>query len=801
MQKNNQPQPNNTAAINFLKRWSPLGPWVLTAIQTDRKAIATKTFRPKDEDALVAWLSLYNGNRNLYFHVNTTINDLSKKAEREDIKEVPWLHVDIDPRAGENLEDEKTRCYGLLTTKLPEGVPPPSVIIFSGGGYQAFWKLKEPIVINGDITLAEGAKQYNQQLEVLFGADNCHNIDRIMRLPGSVNIPDARKLKKGRTATVAELIEFNDSTYPLTQFSPATTVQIPEEKGFNSGSSTPLVQISGNIERMSDVAELDKWSVPDRVKVIIVQGNHPDEPKTGDNSRSNWLFDALCNLVRCNVPDDVIYSIITDPDFAISESVIDKGVNAEKYAKRQIERAKEEAINPWFRKLNEKHAVVRNIGGKCRIIEEVWDESLSRTRLTRQSFDDFRNFYCNIDIIIGTGVNGQPQTKPLGQFWLKHPQRRQFDTIVFAPGKEVPGAYNLWKGFACQSRPGDCSLFLTHLQKNVCSDNEEHFQYLLNWMARAIQQPATAGETAIVLRGGRGTGKSFFAKHFGHLFGRHFLHISNPSHLVGNFNSHLRDVIVLFADEAFYAGDKKHSSILKTLITEETITIEAKGVDAEAARNYVHLIMASNDSHVIPAGGDERRFFVLDVGERNKQDTKYFAKIENQLKAGGYEALLHLLLSRDISEFQVRTVPTTNALHEQKLLSLSTEEEWWYQRLTEGAQITNGEGWQPMVLKHDVIDDYVEYTKRFNITRRGCATSLGKFLGKLHPSLKSEQRIATWDEYADGGYSVKKTGRRYFWILPSLAQAREEWEKIYGKEDWLEPIVQTSLPFKQEQHF
>lgn len=489
MQKNNQPQPNNTAAINFLKRWSPLGPWVLTAIQTDRKAIATKTFRPKDEDALVAWLSLYNGNRNLYFHVNTTINDLSKKAEREDIKEVPWLHVDIDPRAGENLEDEKARCYGLLTTKLPEGVPPPSVIIFSGGGYQAFWKLKEPIVINGDIALAEGAKQYNQQLEVLFGADNCHNIDRIMRLPGSVNIPDARKLKKGRTAAVAELIEFNDSTYPLTQFSPATTVQIPEEKGFNSGSSTPLVQISGNIERMSDVAELDKWSVPDRVKVIIVQGNHPDEPKTGDNSRSNWLFDALCNLVRCNVPDDVIYSIITDPDFAISESVIDKGVNAEKYAKRQIERAKEEAINPWFRKLNEKHAVVRNIGGKCRIIEEVWDESLSRTRLTRQSFDDFRNFYCNIDIIIGTGVNGQPQTKPLGQFWLKHPQRRQFDTIVFAPGKEVPGAYNLWKGFACQSRPGDCSLFLTHLQKNVCSDNEEHFQYLLNWMARAIQQP------------------------------------------------------------------------------------------------------------------------------------------------------------------------------------------------------------------------------------------------------------------------------------------------------------------------
>ena len=60
-----QPQPNNEAALGFLKRWSPSGPWVLTAIQTDRKAITTKTFHPKDEDALTAWLNLYNGNRNL----------------------------------------------------------------------------------------------------------------------------------------------------------------------------------------------------------------------------------------------------------------------------------------------------------------------------------------------------------------------------------------------------------------------------------------------------------------------------------------------------------------------------------------------------------------------------------------------------------------------------------------------------------------------------------------------------------------------------------------------------------------
>jgi hypothetical protein len=53
--------------------------------------------------------------------------------------------------------------------------------------------------------------------------------------------------------------------------------------------------------------------------------------------------------------------------------------------------------------------------------------------------------------------------------------------------------------------------------------------------------------------------------------------------------------VLLFGDEAFYAGDKKHESILKMLITEEMITIEAKGVDAEVSGNCIHLMMASND--------------------------------------------------------------------------------------------------------------------------------------------------------------------------------------------------------------
>lgn len=789
---------DNSASIKFLQKWNPAGPWVLTAIQIDRKGIETRTFDPKSLQQLEAWLTLHNGMNNIYFHVNSTIGVLDKKANREDIKSVDWLHVDIDPIAGQDIQQERDRCLDLLTNRLPKGIPAPSVIVFSGGGFQGFWKLEKPIEINGDLGLAEDAKRYNQQLEVLFGADNCHNIDRIMRLPGTWNIPDAKKLKKGRTKELARVIDFNDNVYPISNFTAAAGVQIKGDIGFSG--SKPEIHISGNIRRIADLDELDEWDVPDRVKVIIAQGRHPEQPKNGDNSRSSWVFDCVCNLVRCNVPDEIIFSILTDKDWGISESILEVKSSAEKYAIRQIERAKEWAIDPQLVKLNERFAVIGNMGGKCRIIEEVMDAGLDRTRLTKQSFDDFANRFRNIQIKVGEDAAGNEKTVSLGKWWINHFKRRQFDYIVFVPGKDTPNSYNLWKGFAVEAKPGNHEAFLEHVLKNVCNGDEVIYNYVVGWMARAVQQPASTGEVAIVMRGKRGVGKSFFAKQFGALFGRHFLQVSNSSHLVGNFNAHLRDTVVLFADEAFYAQDRKHASVLKTLITEDTIPIEAKGVDVETAPNYVHLIMASNDTHVVPAGADERRFLVLDVGTGNQQDIKYFQNLANIMDNGGRAALLHYLMSYDISKFEVRKVPNTDALQEQKLLSLSVEEEWWYQRLQEGRVVSSHSKWETCVLKDELQGDYIENARKFNINRRGSATSLGKFLARMVPNLSQKQLMAEISGVTGDGFSFTKKERRYHYIIPTLSECRKKWESAFGPEKWPsyeehEEITNKTVPF------
>jgi hypothetical protein len=112
--------------------------------------------------------------------------------------------------------------------------------------------------------------------------------------------------------------------------------------------------------------------------------------------------------------------------------------------------------------------------------------------------------------------------------------------------------------------------------------------------------------------------------------------------------------------------------------------IEAKYANAIPVRNCLHLIVASNDDWVVPAGADERRFFVLDVSGSRRGDFDYFKSLADELENGGAEAMLHELLHRDLSSFNVRDVPQTAGLMDQKVRSLHGFDAWWCEVLADG---------------------------------------------------------------------------------------------------------------------
>jgi hypothetical protein len=762
-------------AKRFLLWAHPNGPWVLTAIPVEGGRTTTDSFH--DLDAARGWIEQYSGKQNIYWTVNRVRGPMASKPKKEDIEEAVMLHVDLDPRKGEDVDKERARILRLLEDFSPS----PSAIIDSGGGFQGFWKLDEPLYIGGDGNRIADLEAYNRQLGIVLNGDNTWNIDRIMRLPGTINLPDEKKRKKGRVARQATVIELSETSYPLSDFTPA-----PEVQSSNSGSSA-RVQISGNLPRLKDLDELPE-AVSQRTRMLIVQGDDPDDP-TRYGSRSEVSWAVTCELVRAGCDDDTVAAVLLDPDFGISAHSLAQKRSTE-YVARQIERAREEVIEPMLRKLNATHAVIADLGGKCRVVSEVLDQNLARprTRISKQSFEDFRNRYMHIKVQVGTTKEGAPVYAPAGKWWLSHPLRRQYETMVFAPGREVPDAYNLWQGFGCEAIPGhNHEPFLEHLRVNVCSGNEKHYSYLISWMARAVQHPGEPGQVAVILRGGRGAGKGTVAQIFGSLWGRHFLHISSAKHLVGQFNAHLRDCVFLFADEAFFAGDKQHESVLKTLVTEDMIIVEGKGVDAEQSPNFVHLLMSSNDHWVVPAGADERRYYILDVGEERKQDTAYFKQLNRYMEEGGREALLHFLMTLDISDFEVRHVPQTEALREQKMLSLNGEEQWWLERLMDGRTTRGAPGWQTSVQKDRLQADYLRYAEDQRLFRRASPTVLGRFLQRQLPKgwPKSLQRMTDVERDDGRGRTHVVRERAYWYDLPALEVCRKWWDQRYGGPfDW-----------------
>jgi len=178
---------------------------------------------------------------------------------------------------------------------------------------------------------------------------------------------------------------------------------------------------------------------------------------------------------------------------------------------------------------------------------------------------------------------------------------------------------------------------------------------------------------------------------------------------------------------------------------------------------------------------------VLDVSAERMQDVAYFGAARKQLDDGGYEALLYELLNRDISEFDARQMPHTDALQEQKLFSLQPDEEWWFKKLSAG-EVMEGKGWPGHVLGVELIHDFTSYARQWGNSMRSNETRLGHFMQSVCPAghrLRG-QLHGEFEVVLDGKPRTMKRPKVY--LLPDLKLCREHWDHYFGGPyEWPEP--------------
>ena len=230
-------------------------------------------------------------------------------------------------------------------------------------------------------------------------------------------------------------------------------------------------------------------------------------------------------------------------------------------------------------------------------------------------------------------VGGQMKEMTLWKFIEQNERLLKVKRIRFMSNdKDV---FNTFSGYKYKPLENyDESLIQLHLQhwKNIlCSGNEDQYTFMIKWCARLLKFPDERNRTGLVLLSKQGTGKNtFFTDHLVNIIGEAYAcYESNANNIFGEFNKKIQNKHLVVCNEmvdAENAARKQAISYdrLKSIMTDQTVSIRAMRTDAYDVDNVFNLIVVSNNGMPFKIDDEDRRLVFLDVSNKYAaiKDTK-----------------------------------------------------------------------------------------------------------------------------------------------------------------------------------
>ena len=94
--------------------------------------------------------------------------------------------------------------------------------------------------------------------------------------------------------------------------------------------------------------------------------------------------------------------------------------------------------------LNVKYAVIL-LEDRCLVLNKSKDPDTGRANISFSSPTDFHHFYAN-KRVSNPNPKAREEMISVSNLWWLSKQREEYRGIVFKPGQEVPGYYNLYQG-------------------------------------------------------------------------------------------------------------------------------------------------------------------------------------------------------------------------------------------------------------------------------------------------------------------------------------------------------------------
>lgn len=273
--------------------------------------------------------------------------------------------------------------------------------------------------------------------------------------------------------------------------------------------------------------------------------------------------------------------------------------------------------------------------------------------------------------------------------WLRWPLRKEVHKLTYQPGAErfitnSPALYNTWQGWGVRPQAGDHQPFLDLLEHIFTNAEPEAKEWFLRWCAYPLKYPGSKMFSSVVLHGIRhGTGKSFIGYTLGKIYGENFTEI-NQADLHSGFNEWAESRQFVMGDDISGSNKRQDADLLKKLITQQKIRINAKYVPSYTVPDCINYFFTANHPDSFFLEDDDRRFFIHEV-QVGPMEQAFYKEYELWLDTGGAAAVFAYLQKLDLGDFDPSAPAFRTSAKDRMIANVQSDLATWVRGLMSNA--------------------------------------------------------------------------------------------------------------------
>ena len=278
--------------------------------------------------------------------------------------------------------------------------------------------------------------------------------------------------------------------------------------------------------------------------------------------------------------------------------------------------------------------------------------------------------------------NAMGTLEPFFNHWARDVHHRHYTRYDFVPYNLVsscpPDVLNVFEGFNPQIygdvvEPSRITKVITpyiDLVRELCGGVDEHAMYFHHFIAQMFQDPEHKPPVAIIFKGKQGTGKNMILDALGNMINKtHYVTSSDPDDFYGSHAEGYYRKILVNLNEAEGKTTFNFEGQMKSMITEDTMTINPKNVRPTTVKNVARTIITTNKATPvsIDVRSKDRRYVAYQTTDvyLNKS-AKFWSQLYAHFRKPEFmSALYQWFMAFDVKDYNwIKSRPLTDAYKE-----------------------------------------------------------------------------------------------------------------------------------------